>query len=399
MESISSNVIVGAGPVGAALALLHARDDVPVTVIERLSDRQLFDVSGQRSINLALSHRGLSALAHLGLAARVIEKSVPIRGRLVHHEGSGKEYIDYSNEAAERIWSIRRSVLLAELHAAIGNSGAAIRLETATEVLDIDHERRELVVQNACGKLTRVVYENLFACDGANSIIRKKINAFKGVPDSLADLGIAYKEIRLSDEQGLLELDRLHMWLREGISLLLFPNLDRTFTGTFFGDRAALEDLNLLRTSFQSMMEIDANFASQLECGAPSTIKHVREECWSGDSIALFGDAVHAIAPFYGQGLNCSLEGLLEFWKMYRINRGDLQAATQVFQESRLSDVLAISKLSMENYEEMRTYMAQDESSRFSDKSKHFSPRDNVRTIYQRVTFTSEPYSQILMDA
>ena len=51
-----------------------------------------------RSINLALSERGLNALRQVGLEERVLQLAVPMRGRLLHPTrpgGRGRTRIPY----------------------------------------------------------------------------------------------------------------------------------------------------------------------------------------------------------------------------------------------------------------------------------------------------------------
>jgi kynurenine 3-monooxygenase len=55
-------VVVGAGPVGSLLALTLARRGFSVDVYERRSDMRRVEIGAGRSINLAVSTRGLHAL-------------------------------------------------------------------------------------------------------------------------------------------------------------------------------------------------------------------------------------------------------------------------------------------------------------------------------------------------
>jgi kynurenine 3-monooxygenase len=69
----------------------------------------------KRSINLALSHRGLSALAKIGLAEKVLKDSVPMHGRMIHPPGEsdpGKTVFQpYDHKAGNHIYSISREEL------------------------------------------------------------------------------------------------------------------------------------------------------------------------------------------------------------------------------------------------------------------------------------------------
>ncbi|MSQ84875.1 MAG: FAD-dependent oxidoreductase [Myxococcales bacterium] len=79
-----SVVIIGAGPVGSLLAALLAERGCQVDVYERRPDMRSQSVAAGRSINLAVSARGLHALAQLGLDGAVLDCTVPMRGRRIH---------------------------------------------------------------------------------------------------------------------------------------------------------------------------------------------------------------------------------------------------------------------------------------------------------------------------
>ncbi|MFZ4430779.1 MAG: FAD-dependent oxidoreductase, partial [Phycisphaerales bacterium] len=64
--------LVGCGLAGSLLARLLAQDGWKVRVFERRGDPRAKGYAGGRSINLALSARGLHGLAAAGLDARVL---------------------------------------------------------------------------------------------------------------------------------------------------------------------------------------------------------------------------------------------------------------------------------------------------------------------------------------
>jgi len=77
--------IVGAGLAGPLLACYLARDGFDVTLYERRGDPRVAGFSGGRSINLALSARGIDALQRIGLADEVLKSVIP---RLPNPESS-----------------------------------------------------------------------------------------------------------------------------------------------------------------------------------------------------------------------------------------------------------------------------------------------------------------------
>lgn len=89
--------IIGAGPVGLIQCLYILKnlknlqeklgpDGLHISIFECRSQHDLINPSNsnQRSINLALSWRGMKALEEVGLLEEVLLEAVPMRGRFVH---------------------------------------------------------------------------------------------------------------------------------------------------------------------------------------------------------------------------------------------------------------------------------------------------------------------------
>src|SRR5690606_37661343 len=109
-------VIVGAGLAGSLLAIELARLGVRVLVVERRADPRAAGFVGGRSINLALSTRGITALQRAGLAERVLADAVRMPGRMVHPAGADAAsakpvFQPYSKGPAEAIQSVSRGWL------------------------------------------------------------------------------------------------------------------------------------------------------------------------------------------------------------------------------------------------------------------------------------------------
>src|SRR5205823_4430267 len=69
---------------------------------------------GGRSINLALSTRGIHALQQLGIADEVLRHAIPMRGRMIHPAtaGSGNlHFAPYDRDPKNYINSIGRAAL------------------------------------------------------------------------------------------------------------------------------------------------------------------------------------------------------------------------------------------------------------------------------------------------
>lgn len=76
--------IVGAGLVGSLAALYFARRGWHVDVYEARRDLRTNPYHEGRSINLALSVRGIAAMERVGAAEEVMKWVVPMKGRMIH---------------------------------------------------------------------------------------------------------------------------------------------------------------------------------------------------------------------------------------------------------------------------------------------------------------------------
>ncbi len=95
--------IFGAGLCGSLLSVMLARRGFDVTVYERQKDSRKANTPAGRSINLAMSARGIHALKHAGIFSRVEPLLIPMRGRFVHHEGEVTELQEYGQRPEEQI--------------------------------------------------------------------------------------------------------------------------------------------------------------------------------------------------------------------------------------------------------------------------------------------------------
>src|SRR6478736_1727933 len=87
----TSFVLIGSGLAGGLLAAYLGRRGYDVDLYERRADPREGNLVGGRSINLALSTRGIHALEQLGIADEVLQHAIPMPGRMIHPAGAGGE--------------------------------------------------------------------------------------------------------------------------------------------------------------------------------------------------------------------------------------------------------------------------------------------------------------------
>ncbi len=71
--------MVGAGLAGSLLSIYLAKRGFSVDVYERRPDMRKVQIDGGRSINLALSTRGIHALKDVGIHENIMKIAIPMK--------------------------------------------------------------------------------------------------------------------------------------------------------------------------------------------------------------------------------------------------------------------------------------------------------------------------------
>src|SRR5256885_13664831 len=103
-------ILIGSGLAGGLLAAYLGRRGYDVDLYERRADPREGNLVGGRSINLALSTRGIHALEQIGIADQVLKHAIPMRGRIIHHKSGGLHFAPYV-DPNKHINSIGRAAL------------------------------------------------------------------------------------------------------------------------------------------------------------------------------------------------------------------------------------------------------------------------------------------------
>ena len=210
--------VVGAGLVGSLWAIYLARRGYRVEVFERRPDLRRETISAGRSINLAISLRGLHALSKLGLEEEALRAAIPMYGRMVHVPGAEPALQPYGKDRSEHINSISRGWLNGFLMDRAEKEGVRIRFE------------------NRCDDAGQLDAKWVFGADGAHSSIRSTLEKQGEIRTEESPLDYGYKELTLPDDGGKHRLykNALHIWPRGAYMLIALPNPDGSFTCTLF---------------------------------------------------------------------------------------------------------------------------------------------------------------------
>lgn len=143
-------VIVGGGLAGALMAVYLAKRGFKVETYERRPDMRKETISAGRSINLALSVRGTTALAQAGISEDILGISIPMRGRMVHPLGGAVNFQPYSPDYEKvSLYSVSRGMLNMKL-IDIAEKTAGINYHFDSKCAGVDFAKKE--VSTLCSK-------------------------------------------------------------------------------------------------------------------------------------------------------------------------------------------------------------------------------------------------------
>ena len=403
-------VVVGGGLGGALVAVYLAKAGYEVEVYERRPDPRKGKGAAGRSINLAISTRGISAMERAGLAREVLRVAVPMQGRMIHGRDGTLAFQRYGTEPGQALYSLSRGGLnqvllecaekLPGVRVEFGKRCTGLDLESASARFEDIETREPLEVRG----------DVLVGADGAFSVVRSQMQRLDRFDYAQSYLGCGYKELHIPpgpEGSFLMERNALHIWPRGGFMMIALPNHDGSFTCTCFwpfdGPRgfSALgtpgEVVRYFGETFPDALPLIPGLAQDYFRNPTSSLVTVRCAPWHHrNRVVLLGDACHAVVPFYGQGANASFEDCAVLADCIRESPQDLERAFARYEALRKENTDALAELAIENFLEMRDRTA---SRVFLFKKKlekglhRLFPRWYL-PLYSMVTFSTIPYAE-----
>lgn len=382
--------IAGAGLVGSLLSLVLARRGYSVEMFERRSDLRKHLIGAGRSINLAISTRGIHALKQVGLDQEVLKYAIPMRGRMIHSKSGDLSLQPYGISDDQCINSISRQILNKILleHA---EDTQKVRIHFNSKAANVDFETKTLTVLDEEKRTrTKHSFDILVGTDGYASTIRTEMMRGEGYQCEVDTLNYGYKELTMpSGARGgyLMEKNALHIWPRGTFMFIALPNFEGSFTCTLFlpfEGPVSFEQLQtpeqvheFFSTEFPDAFTLIPNLVQMFFENPTGHMDTVKCGPWfSLDDALLIGDAAHAIVPFFGQGMNCGFEDCSVLNELI-IEAGENPDWTYLFTEfyaRRKHNTDAIADMAVENFVEMRDKVA----------DKHFQLEKSVEKILEK---------------
>ncbi|MCU1290530.1 MAG: kynurenine 3-monooxygenase [Acidobacteria bacterium] len=438
-------IIIGAGLSGSLLAIYLAKRGIEADVYEARSDMRKAEVAAGRSINLALSDRGIAALREVGMDEYMLREAVPMRGRMIHATDGQTKLLPYSGRKGEYINSISRGGLnVALINEAEKHAG--VRFYFNEKCVDFDCKSGEAIFQS--GKTVKG--DTLIATDGAGSAVRSAMLR-GGVPRfdfAQTRLEHGYKELHIppgANGEFQMEKNALHIWARGAFMMIALPNFDGSFTCTLFlahaGEnsfeqilsgnyisrgftpthadqnlenadrnlekttrnfdknprRSATESLlAFFQTNFPDAIRLMPSLTEDFFANPIGNLGTVKCFPWNvGGKSLLLGDSAHAVVPFYGQGMNASFEDCRILNQLIEQRGTDWEKVFDEFTISRKPNTDAIADMAEENFYEMRDAVADPVFQRKRELETRLEQTfPDYFSKYSMVTFREDlPYS------
>jgi kynurenine 3-monooxygenase len=403
--------LIGSGLAGGLLAAYLGRRGYEVDLYERRADPREGNIVGGRSINLALSTRGIHALEQLDIADEVLQHAIPMRGRMIHDKSGNLHFAPYDVDPNKHINSIGRAALnTTVIEAAQRHPNVRVHFNHRCTDVDLDEATAHLL-NTETNTTSAVRTDAVVGVDGAFSTVRqsmeRRIERFEYDESYLAH---GYKELTIppaSDGSWRMEKEVLHIWPRKSFMMIALPNPDGSFTCTLFWEFEGPRSFNTTKTDndvrrffdeeFPDAVPLMPKLLEEFRSNPTGSLVTIRCAPWYyKDKVALVGDAAHAVVPFYGQGMNAAFEDCVVLDECLAEFPDNRERAFVEYFARRKENADALADLAIENFIEMRDKTA-SRVFRAKKKLDHLLEAllpGTYLPLYTMVTFTRIPYAK-----
>ena len=374
---------------------------------ERRADPREGNIVGGRSINLAISTRGIHALEQIGIAKEALRHAIPMRGRMIHDRSGALHFTPYDVDPQKCINSIGRAALnTTVIEAAQRYPNVRVHFDHKCTAVDLDTPVAHLETAN---RTVTATADAVVGVDGAFSAVRKsmqrKIANFQYDESYLAH---GYKELMIPPAPNgswRMEKNALHIWPRQSFMMIALPNPDGSFTCTLFWEFEGPCSFATTKTDddvrrffgeeFPDAVSLMPTLLDDFRDNPTGSLVTIRCAPWFRDKICLLGDAAHAVVPFYGQGMNAAFEDCVVLDECLQNSPQDRERAFAEYFHRRKENADALADLAIGNFIEMRDKTA---SRAFRAKKKLDHLLEGLLPgvylpLYTMVTFTRMPYA------
>jgi len=429
---VAKFVLIGSGLAGGLLAAYLGRRGFDVDLYERRADQREGNIVGGRSINLAISTRGIHALKQLGMADEALRHAIPMRGRMIHDKSGALHFSPYDVDPKNCINSIGRGALnTAVIEAALRYPNVRVYFNHKCTDVDLDSATAHLETSfisagspqdgsvrmadvspaNSENQIISAHGDAVIGVDGAFSAVRQSMQMqISGFEYDESYLAHGYKELTIPpapDGSWRMEKNALHIWPRKSFMMIALPNPDGSFTCTLFWEFEGPRSFATTKTDDDIRRFFDEEFPDagplmptlleDFRQNPTGSLVTIRCAPWYyRDKVCLVGDAAHAVVPFYGQGMNAAFEDCVVLDECLEEFPDNRERAFGEYFSRRKVNADALAYLAIGNFIEMRDKTA-SKTFRAKKKLDHFLEAalpGIYLPLYTMVTFTRIPYAE-----
>ncbi|EXJ79102.1 kynurenine 3-monooxygenase [Capronia epimyces CBS 606.96] len=423
-------VVVGAGPVGSLAALYAASRGATVEVYELRDDLRNLETSPlnfTKSINLALSERGINALRSTGndeLVETVFQNTIPMHGRMIHTRSATGALTEQS-QLYDVHGRYQRSVDRGVLNGVLLNYLDAlpnVKIFFQHKLTGADFRKKEAwfeVMDRTDGssstrpKEIAVTFDFLIGADGAHSSTRFHLMKFARVNYQQEYIDCLWCEFTMPPTRSgdfAISPNHLHIWPAASFMFIALPSTDKSFVCTLFGPVDMFVKLESAPDA-ELVSFFDKHFPGVTSQLAPNDLiaqfkQHphlplINIKCSPhhfGDSVVILGDAANAMVPFYGQGMNAGMESVRVLFSKLDATPDRAQALAN-YTEERTKDAHVVADLALGNYTEMRSSVTSPLyklRKYIEERLDKYVPSLGWATQYSRISFSNMRYSEVI---
>ena len=396
--------IIGSGLTGPLLStILSKKCNLNINMFERSADSRLLNDFSGRSINLALSKRGINALKYANVYNTKFESLlIKMYGRTIHSKDGDITFQAYGNKKEHHINSISRFAINQILIDHAEKTGRVkIQFNMKCDKIDLINNQMQF------GNNAINIDSTIIGADGYKSVVSKNISEISNNKLNYINIDHCYKELTIpaKNNEYQIEPNSLHIWPRRDMMMIALPNKDKSFTCTLFmksSGKESFEDINDIKSlmsffekNFSDLIPLIDNLELDFFNNPIGKLIGVKSPKWYFLNKALIvGDAAHATVPFYGQGMNAAFEDCFVLSNIIK-NSSSWEDVFEQYVIERKEDADTVLKLSMENYKVMRNDVLDNDFSRKQELSFLLNNKypNQFIPLYTMVSFTTIPYS------
>lgn len=392
-KSLEEHLIVGAGPVGLALAIELLLQGRRVHVVDRGSALGTV-MFPEASFNLTLTTRSVNFIESLGVPLNPI--LAPIFGRQIHT--NRRTYFHrYGLKSTDLLYSVPRTQLVNQLKRRAIELGVTLTMGLNLESLD--PKRGIALLRNAKDNLRKIHAKHIYIADGANSRGRDDVCRSADISAWRKTDGFAYVTLQLpaaAATRAGLRVDRIHFCGSKGAIDIGIGNRDGSMSV-------------LLERRYEPLVSelTDEQKLHLFTTGTPGVIRQyvprlmeqivsspVRRFKYAGQSIRMFGrtvligDAGATFPPYLGQGVNAGLHDVVSLSRSLANANGDWHAARNEYESDRNTHAAKLERLANHHGKQLFQGSFGSPLWRFRDKTARYLENwFQYRTLYQRIVF------------